>query len=464
MNKLLKRALMLGTLVVCLATAAWAGNVEVSWVGGNIDCSVNPAAEGYYQNSMQYFYLQSADDKVNFDKNDFEYYFDANGNMTWGQWSDGSVIYRNDYDKNGNLIRSVSTGDDSVTDTEIETFTYDSNGLLTQSRYYSSIKGGSAEEDNTYYYTYGNNQITVKAYCSNPYGDSVVNYVYTLDGNGNVVKLTYKNETAGYDYSGTKTFTYDARGNLTKSENVGTGLNAGGKYLFEYNDQDLCVKETFVNAEGYENATTYKYDENGNAIEEVHYNSWGYNYTYAPIPQSASQSDFSDVSANAFYTSPVIWATETGITKGTTETTFSPNQGCTRAQMVTFLWRAAGSPEPKSNNNPFTDVKQGAYYKAILWAVEKGITNGTTATTFSPNATCTRAQIVTFIYRAAGEPAVKNSTNPFQDVKQGAYYKAILWAVENGVTTGFTANTFAPNSTCTRGQGVTFLYRGIGLY
>ena len=161
----------------------------------------------------------------------------------------------------------------------------------------------------------------------------------------------------------------------------------------------------------------------------------------------------------------MIWATETGITKGTTETTFAPNQGCTRAQMVTFLWRAAGSPEPKSNSNPFTDVdKNSPYYKAIQWAVEKGITNGISATQFSPNVTCTRAQIVTFIYRAAGEPAVKSTTNPFKDVKQGAYYKAILWAVENGVTNGFTANTFSPSSTCTRGQGVTFLYRSIGLY
>lgn len=465
MNKLLKRALMLGTLVVCLATAAWAGNVEVDWVGGNIDCDVIPAAEGYYQNSMQYFYLQSADDKVNFDKNDFEYYFDANGNMTWGQWSDGTVIYRNDYDKNGNLIRSVSTGDDSVTDTEIETFTYDSNGLLTQSRYYSSIKGGSAEEDNTYYYTYGNNQITVKAYCSNPYGDSVVNYVYTLDDNGNVVKLTYKNETEGYDYSGTTTFTYDARGNLTKSENVGTGWNAGVTYLFEYNDQDLCVKETFVSAEGYETATTYKYDENGNAIEEVHYNSWGFNYTYAPIPQSASQSDFEDVDANSPYTMPIIWAAKTGITTGKTATTFAPKLGCTRAQMVTFLWRAAGSPEPKSNSNPFTDVdKNSPYYTAIQWAVEMGITNGISATQFSPNVTCTRAQIVTFIYRAAGRPAVKSTTNPFKDVTKNSYYDAILWAVENGVTNGFNATTFAPSSTCTRAQGVTFLYRSIGLY
>lgn len=451
MNKLLKRALMLGTLVVCLATAAWAGNVEVDWVNGNSDCEVNTTAEGYYQNSSQYCYytpVYSHEGEIL----TFDYYFDANGNMTWGQWSDGSVIYRNDYDKNGNLIRSVSTGDASVTDTAIETFTYDSNGLLTQSHYYSSFKGGSAEEDNTYYYTYGNNQITVKAsYNDSEYGNSTDTFVYTLDNNGNVVKFV---EGSGR----VETYIYDARGNLTEKQ-----YPDGKKYLFEYNDQDLCVKETFVNAEGYETATTYEYDEHGNMVKMVQ-GSTVIKNTYAPIPQGGSKSEFEDVKDNAFYTSPVIWATETGITKGTTETTFSPNKACTRAQMVTFLWRAAGSPEPKSNNNPFTDVKQGAYYKAILWAVEKGITNGTTANTFSPNATCTRAQIVTFIYRAAGEPAVKNSTNPFKDVKQGAYYKAILWAVENGITNGFTATTFSPNSTCTRGQGVTFLYRGIGLY
>ena len=281
--------------------------------------------------------------------------------------------------------------------------------------------------------------------------------MYTLDDNGNVVKRAN-------DDGDVYTYTYDARGNLTEKQ-----FPDGGKYTFEYNDQDLCVKQTYVSAGGYETGTTYQYDEHGNVIEklikELGDSYSGYIYTYAPIPQSASQSDFSDVSANAFYTSPVIWATETGITKGTTETTFAPNQGCTRAQMVTFLWRAAGSPEPKSNSNPFTDVdKNSPYYKAIQWAVEKGITNGISATQFSPNATCTRAQIVTFIYRAAGEPAVKSTTNPFKDVKQGAYYKAILWAVENGVTNGFTANTFSPSSTCTRGQGVTFLYRIIGLY
>ncbi len=457
MNKLLKRALMLGTLVVCLATAAWAGNVEVDWIDGNLNCDVNPAAEGYYQNSHQYFYYGYNGVRTDFDKIGYENYFDANGNLTWGQWSDGTVIYRNDYDKNGNLIRSVQTGDDSYADTTIETYTYDANGLLTMSKRSEGSKGYSWS--NTYYYTYGNNQITVKNVYDDPEeGSETYTFVYTLDDNGNVVKCVY-------DF-GVETYTYDARGNLVGNVSVRTdnGTTVERKYVFEYNDQDLCVKKIFVGDDGNDSTDTYKYDEHGNVIEEVLYGRQGYNYTYAPIPQTASQSDFSDVSSNAFYTSPVIWATETGITKGTTETTFSPNQGCTRAQMVTFLWRAAGSPEPKSNNNPFTDVKQGAYYKAILWAVEKGITKGTTATTFSPNATCTRAQIVTFIYRAAGEPAVKSTTNPFKDVKQGAYYKAILWAVENGVTNGFTATTFSPNSTCTRGQGVTFLYRSIGLY
>ena len=208
MNKLFKRTLMLGTLVVCLATAAWAGNVEVDWVGGNIDCDVNPAAEGYYQNSMQYFYLQSADDKVNFDKNDFEYYFDANGNMTWGRRTDGIAVFRNDYDKNGNLIRSVSQWNNDSEDVTIETYTYDANGLLTMSKRSDGSKGYSWS--NTYYYTYGYNQVTVKNVYDSPYGGSeTYTFVYTLDDNGNVVKRAN-------DDGDVYTYTYDARGNLTE--------------------------------------------------------------------------------------------------------------------------------------------------------------------------------------------------------------------------------------------------------
>ncbi len=159
----------------------------------------------------------------------------------------------------------------------------------------------------------------------------------------------------------------------------------------------------------------------------------------------------------------IDWAIVSKITSGTSSTTFSPNDGCTRGQVVTFLWRAAGSPEPETSSNPFKDVKNGAYYyKAVLWAAEKGITAGTSATTFSPDRTCTRGQIVTFIWRCEGEPEAAASTNPFTDVKAGAYYeKAVLWASETGVTAGTSATTFSPDATCTRAQIVTFLYRAM---
>ena len=138
---------------------------------------------------------------------------------------------------------------------------------------------------------------------------------------------------------------------------------------------------------------------------------------------------------------------------------FGPNQACTRAQMVTFLWRAAGSPAPASTENPFADIAQDAYYyDAVLWAAEQGITGGTGAETFSPNATVTRAQTVTFLYRAAGSPAVSGSG--FADVAADAYYAdAVAWAADQGITSGTTAETFSPAQACTRAQIVTFLYR-----
>ncbi|MBR4132484.1 MAG: S-layer homology domain-containing protein, partial [Oscillospiraceae bacterium] len=171
---------------------------------------------------------------------------------------------------------------------------------------------------------------------------------------------------------------------------------------------------------------------------------------------------FDDVQDESqYYFDPVYWAVEQGITTGTTPTTFSPNSGCTRAQVVTFLWRAAGKPEPTSTNNPFEDVPADQYYyKAVLWAVEKGITTGTSPTTFRPDRTCTRAQIVTFLWRYKGQPEPTTTENPFVDVPADQYYyKAVLWAVENGVTTGTSATKFSPDSTCTRAQIVTFLYR-----
>ena len=171
---------------------------------------------------------------------------------------------------------------------------------------------------------------------------------------------------------------------------------------------------------------------------------------------------FTDVKSGAYYADAVSWAVANNVTNGTSATTFSPEETCTRGQIVTFLWRAAGEPSPNGTKNPFTDVKEDAYYyKAVLWAVEQGITTGSSETTFSPDESCTRGQVATFLWRYENKPTPA-AKNPFADVTKGAYYyDAVLWAVEAGVTNGTSATTFSPDDTCTRGQIVTFLYRGI---
>lgn len=173
-----------------------------------------------------------------------------------------------------------------------------------------------------------------------------------------------------------------------------------------------------------------------------------------------SQKGFNDVKPGDYFYDAVNWAVEKGITTGTSATTFSPNASCTRAQIVTFLWRASGSPEPKTASNPFTDVAANAYYcKAVLWAVENGITTGTSATTFSPGAPCTRAQGVTFLWRANGRKAASAAAS-FTDVASDAYYApAVAWAAEQNVTGGVGNGLFSPDTTCTRAQIVSMLYR-----
>lgn len=180
------------------------------------------------------------------------------------------------------------------------------------------------------------------------------------------------------------------------------------------------------------------------------------------IPFYKRENPFSDVADDDYYSWPVLWGYyhEPQITNGTSATIFSPNATCTRAQVVTFLWRANGCPEPSSSQSKFTDVKDGYYYKAVLWAVENGITNGTSATTFSPDAACTRAQVVTFLWRTEGEPKSKVLVTPFRDVPSKEYYfKAVCWAYEKKITDGKTALYFAPGDSCSRGQIVTFLFR-----
>lgn len=191
-----------------------------------------------------------------------------------------------------------------------------------------------------------------------------------------------------------------------------------------------------------------------------------YNFVDTPyfpaIIGDTSKFNFHDVTRFDYFYDAVKWAVDHDITSGTGRFTFSPNAACTRAQTVTFLWRAAGSPRPVSTVNPFTDVHYGDYfYQAVLWAVENGITMGTSATTFNPDATVTRAQVVTFLWRANGQPAAWNSG--FTDVRADAYYaKAVAWAVQNGITTGTGFGVFSPDAACTRAQIVTFLYRYLG--
>ena len=169
---------------------------------------------------------------------------------------------------------------------------------------------------------------------------------------------------------------------------------------------------------------------------------------------------FTDVHAEDYYYDAVLWAAQEGVTGGTSDTLFAPNAGCTRAQAVTFLWRAAGSPEPKSADLPFTDVPADAYYaKAVAWAVENDVAKGVSETAFAPDTSCTRAQIVTFLWRAQQSPA-SGGENPFADVPAAAYYyNAVLWAVENDVAKGVSETAFAPNDNCTRAQIVTLIYR-----
>ena len=179
------------------------------------------------------------------------------------------------------------------------------------------------------------------------------------------------------------------------------------------------------------------------------------------VTEKVTENPFTDVMPGSYFYEPVLWALKNGITSGTSATTFSPDSQCVRSQVVTFLWRAAGSPEPTRTDNPFVDVKStDYYYKPVLWALENGITSGVDATHFGAAVNCSREQVVTFLYQAKGRPAINGTANPFTDVVKGSYYeKPVLWALENGITSGMGDGTFGVSVTCTRAQIVTFLYK-----
>ena len=223
---------------------------------------------------------------------------------------------------------------------------------------------------------------------------------------------------------------------------------------------------TITPNKGYAVAKVLIDSKNVGAVKSYTFENVKKNHTIEVVFMKASGNPqtgvFVDVPEGSYYEEAVNWAVDKGITTGTDATHFSPDGICTRAQAVTFLWRAAGSPAAKSAVMPFTDVKAGSYYyDAVLWAVENGITKGTSDTMFSPDATCSRAQIVTFLWRSQKSPAA-GTANPFTDVKASAYYAdAVLWAVKEDVTKGTTNTTFSPDANCTRAQIVTFIWRAL---
>lgn len=288
----------------------------------------------------------------------------------------------------------------------------------------------------------------------------------TLTGVADGYTLTYVKHTSdggSHSGSGSSSATYPVSVDSSRNGSVSVSPRNASK-------GDTVTITVKLNS-GYELDDLTVTDKNGDNVKLTKKSDTKYTFTMpaskvsvaASFVQSAAPDTglaFTDVAAGAYYYDAVKWAVENGITGGTTAATFSPNASCTRAQVVTFLWRAAGSPAPKSGSNPFTDVQPGAYYyDAVLWAVEQGITAGTTADTFSPDRTVTRGQVVTFLHRSAGSPAAASGTS-FTDVEPGAYYAgAVQWAVEQGITSGTTASAFSPNAPCTRAQIVTFLYR-----
>ena len=286
-----------------------------------------------------------------------------------------------------------------------------------------------------------------------------------LDGENNMTVTIHTGSTGNRTY--TAHWRYNGSGHSYSYYTIKATAGAGGSIAPSGN---VSVREgrdqtfTITPDKGYAVANVKIDGKSIGAVKSYTFENVSRTHTIEVIFMKANGNPqtgvFVDVATGSYYEDAVDWAVENGITKGTDDTHFSPDGICTRAQAVTFLWRAAGSPEPETRAMPFTDVPVGSYYyDAVLWAVENGITEGTSDTTFSPDATCSRAQIVTFLWRSEKSPTA-GTANPFADVKSTAYYAgAVLWALKEDITKGTTNTTFSPDADCTRAQIVTFLWR-----
>ena len=298
--------------------------------------------------------------------------------------------------------------------------------------------------------------LTSGVYLTDPSGALANNYYVSSTANG-VWTVSYSAPSSGGG-SSSSSRRYDVSAPSVKHGDV----TVSPKNASKGDTVTITVKPDA----GYVLGSLEVKDANGNTLSLTDKGNGKYTFTMpaskveikATFVKEVETSPFSDVSTSAYYYEAVKWAQEKGITGGIGNGLFGPNQPCTRAQIVTFLWRAAGSPEPKSMSS-FSDVSADSYYaKAVAWAVENGITTGTGDGKFSPDATCTRAQSVTFLFRAIGK--LVDSKAEFSDVLTDSYYaNAVAWAVENGVTNGIGDGLFGPDNSCTRAQIVTFLFR-----
>ena len=392
-----------------------------------------------------------------------------NGNVTEYTYGVGAAlptdVTRTGYTFKGWYDNEGLTGDPvtAIGNTETGNKEYWAKWEINQYTITYDLAGGTAE-GNPNTYTIETGAFTLK----NP---TKSGYTFTgwsgtgLDGENNMTVTIHTGSTGNRTY--TAHWRYNGSGHSYSYYTIKATAGAGGSIAPSGN---VSVREgrdqtfTITPDKGYAVANVKIDGKSIGAVKSYTFENVSRTHTIEVIFMKANGNPqtgvFVDVATGSYYEDAVDWAVENGITQGTDDTHFSPDGICTRAQAVTFLWRAAGSPAPRSRTMPFTDVPVGSYYyDAVLWAVENGITKGTSETMFSPDATCSRAQIVAFLWRSEKSPAA-GTANPFADVKSTAYYAdAVLWAVKENITKGTTSTTFSPDADCTRAQIVTFLWR-----
>ena len=386
-----------------------------------------------------------------------------NGNVTEYTYGVGAAlptdVTRTGYTFKGWYDNEGLTGDPvtAIGNTETGNKEYWAKWEINQYTITYDLAGGTAE-GNPNTYTIETGAFTLK----NP---TKSGYTFTgwsgtgLDGENNMTVTIHTGSTGNRTY--TAHWRYNGSGHSYSYYTIKATAGAGGSIAPSGN---VSVREgrdqtfTITPDKGYAVANVKIDGKSIGAVKSYTFENVRRNHTIEV--SFARANEFIDVPAGSYFYEAVMWAVENGVTTGVSASRFDPNGVCTRAQAVTFLWRAAGSPAPRSRTVPFTDVPVGSYYyDAVLWAVENGITMGTSDTTFSPNMTCSRAQIVTFLWRSEKSPA-SGTVAPFADVNSTAYYAgAVLWAVREDITKGTTGTTFSPDADCTRAQIVTFLWR-----